>query len=69
MKKYVCKPVLGGGFVVMNQSMKWTPVLDFAHQFDAAYAEHLAKIHGHVRAYAVESLARTTEPQLGGRDD
>jgi hypothetical protein len=52
--KYVCKPAPSGGFVALNQSLKWTPVLSFAHPFDAAYAEHLARIHP--RAYAVEFL-------------
>lgn len=59
---YVCKPAPGGGFVMMNRAMKWTPVLSFAHQFDEAYAAHLAQAHAHVRAYTAEflSLSRTT---------
>jgi len=41
-QRFVCR-VAGNGFVVMNKHRQWTPVLNFAHPFDANLAAHLAK--------------------------
>ena len=39
--RYVCKSH-GNGFVVLNSHEQWTPILNFAGAFPAAYARALA---------------------------
>jgi hypothetical protein len=47
-KLAVRKPAPGGGFVFLNASMHWTPVIQFAKLWDPDYARHLAKLeHGY----------------------
>jgi hypothetical protein len=52
---YVCK-ALGHGFVVLNRHEQWTPILNSAGAFPAAYARALVARLAHEGAFTRERL-------------
>jgi hypothetical protein len=40
----ICKPAPNGGFLVMNEHLNWTPVLDFAASFEPEHALRVVRL-------------------------